>query len=78
MPAAMSLSLVAFVAHEVDNIDVLMAQGAFTNTDGIPNEPGDVDLEITANCMALGTRGDLSGNGEVTAYDAALILQRLV
>lgn len=77
-PATMNLSIAAFKTCKSDNIDLLLDARAFTDTNGVPSKPADLPLEITARSFNLQTPGDVSGDGEITAYDAALILQSTI
>ena len=73
-----NLAVAAFVTNRGDEIDLLLGPNAFTDADGHTNLQADVPLEITAGGYDLGAIGDVTGNGEVTAYDGALILQSIV
>ncbi|MFC1713662.1 C10 family peptidase [Candidatus Poribacteria bacterium] len=73
-----SLLVPAFVTHPADDIDLVLEPGAFRNPDGGQNPAADVDLNITVNRLNLRTKGDVNGDGAVTAYDAQLILQCVV
>ena len=76
VPATISLGIAAFVTCKASDIDVILQPGTFTSLAGYENIESDVPLEITANSLDLRTKGDVSGNGEITAYDAALILHQ--
>ena len=76
-PATMSLAIAAFVTCRADDVDVLLQRGAFNSIAG-GNVKADMPLNITVNGLQLRMKGDVSGNGEVTAYDAALILKSTV
>jgi hypothetical protein len=75
-----NLAVAALVNHH--EIDLLLELGAFSDPDGNQNiaivETDDMPLPTNAGGLSLGTVGDVSGNGEVTAYDAALILRASV
>jgi len=74
-PSWASLCIFAFMSNLADDIDVLLGAGAFTRPQGGESPPADVPLVITAGGFALRTKGDVSGDGKVTAYDAALVLR---
>ena len=78
VPATINLAIAAFVTCKSDDIDLILQPGAFTDGYGNPNEPADVLLEITACGMDLRTRGDVTGDGNITAYDAAFVLRCIV
>ena len=84
-PATVSLAVAGVVSHQ--NVDLLLQAEAFVDQSegklpGSKSEPvtgaDNVNIEIIANGLVIGTVGDVSGNGEVTAYDAALILQSTI
>jgi hypothetical protein len=67
-----NLAVAALVNHQ--EVDLLLGAGAFTNESGIGNAPEDTDLLIKAGDLIVGVQGDVSGDGQVTIYDASLIL----
>jgi hypothetical protein len=84
-PTTVNLALAGLVTHQP--VDLLLQAGAFTDSSG-GNTPGsriaavsgpdDIRIQMIADGFVLGTAGDVSGNGEVTAYDAALILRSTI
>lgn len=78
VPTTISLAIAAFVSCKADDIDVILQQGAFRTALGGLSLEADVPLMIAANGMNLGTQGDVNGDRDITAYDAALILRSVV
>jgi hypothetical protein len=84
-PTTVNLAVAGLITHQ--KVDLLLQKGAFTDISAgaIPGSkipavtgPDDITIQMTAGGFVLGTVGDVSGNGEVTAYDAALILQSTI
>jgi hypothetical protein len=77
-----SVNLAASALMDHHRIDFLVQAGAFTDEYGNENEPvtgaDNVEVRMITDGFELGTVGDVNGNGEATAYDAALILQAAV
>ncbi|MFC1717048.1 T9SS type A sorting domain-containing protein [Candidatus Poribacteria bacterium] len=76
--SVLGLAIPAFVTALSDDIDLVLESGAFTDPYGGQSQAADVPLNITANGFDLRTKGDVGGDGEITAYDAGLILQYIV
>ena len=76
--ATKSLVLSALVDHKCNRIDILLKRGTFTAKDGDKNREADERLRMSINDYLVGVVGDVTGDGEVTAYDAGLILQAVV
>jgi len=75
VPAVATLGIAAFITHKDKDIDLILAPGAFTAQNGATNGVEDVPLKITVDGRVLTRRGDLSGDGVISAYDAGLLLQ---
>ncbi len=73
--STMGLVVPAFVTHPADDIDLLLESGAFVHPDGGQSPAAGVHLSMTVDGFDLRTKGDVNGDGKVTAYDAQLILQ---
>ena len=75
VPAVASLAIAAFITHRCDDIDLILAAGAFTDQDDVSNAAADVPLQITCEGIEPMVKGDLNDDGVITAYDAGLLLQ---
>jgi PKD repeat protein len=78
--ATMNLLVAALVSHE--QVDLLLAPGAFSDIEGDESlevlGTDDVTVRMMADGMVLGILGDVTGDGKVAAYDAALILKATI
>jgi hypothetical protein len=79
-PAPLSLALAAFVTGR--RVDVLLESGAFTDIHGNRSKAvlgtDDKQIQMMADGLILGIPGDVTGDGAVSANDAAHILQAAV
>ena len=75
-----NLAVAVLVNHQ--EVDLVAIPGAFTNIYGATNREitgaDNVRIQMMTHGYNLGTLGDVSGDDDVSAYDAALILQYLV
>ena len=76
--SVLGLAIPAFVTHLSDDIDLVLEPGTFTHPNGGQSPAADIFLKITVNGFELRTKGDVNGDGQVTAHDAQLILRYIV
>ena len=75
VPAVANLAIAAFMTNKCDDVDLILAAGAFTDQDGVPNAAADIPLQITCEGIKPMQKGDLNDDSRITAYDAGLLLQ---
>ena len=79
-PTTLNMALAALIDHH--KVDLLVAQGLFTDINGTKNGQitgaDNIRIQMITHGIVLGILGDVTGNGEVTAYDAVHILKASV
>ncbi len=79
-PTTLNMALAALVDHH--KVDLLLAEGLFTDINGTKNRQitgaDNIRIQMITHGIVLGILGDVTGNGEVTAYDAVHILKASV
>ncbi len=71
-----NLAVAALVQHQ--DVQLMLGPKAILEFDGGANLEGGVPLQFITNGYDLSTVGDVTGDGGVGAYDAALILQATI
>ncbi|MGQ9609221.1 MAG: Ig-like domain-containing protein [bacterium] len=79
-PTTLNMALAALIDHH--KVDLLLEPNLFTDINGTKNRKitgaDNIRIQMITHGIVLGILGDVTGNGEVTAYDAVHILKASV